>query len=418
MDRDELFARYLLSQQFASPHAAAYNRRQFLRRAFQLGIGASAIAFLAACGSSSATPTVAGGGSGSTATSGGGSSASPAAVNLPEITSIPNNLKGSGEVRVVSYGGAFQDAQRQAYFKPFEQLSGIKVIDSEGPDTAKVKAMVDTKNVQWDIGEFDRGDVINLAKKGDYWEEIDYSLVDTANIDQTFQYKYSLDMLPYAQIYAYRTDVFTDAKPSGWADYWDTSKFPGPRSMPGGSGGLTPDLESAIMATGVPADPAKIYPIDITKAYDSLSKVKKDVVKWWDAGAIPAQMLNDKEAVMATAWNGRIAAIQNTGAPVEIAWDQGQLLKDAWAVPKGAKNKENAMKFIAFITLPISQARLSMLIPYGFVNNKSTDSIPPERLKILPTAPDIKSKLLIHDSQWWADNRDAVLEKWNSWILS
>ncbi len=418
MDRDELFARYLLSQQFASPHAAAYNRRQFLRRAFQLGIGASAIAFLAACGSSSATPTVAGGGSGSTATSSGGSSASPAEVNLPEITSIPNNLKGSGEVRVVSYGGAFQDAQRQAYFKPFEQLSGIKVIDSEGPDTAKVKAMVDTKNVQWDIGEFDRGDVINLAKKGDYWEEIDYSLVDTANIDQSFQYKYSLDMLPYAQIYAYRTDVFTDAKPSGWADYWDTSKFPGPRSMPGGSGGLTPDLESAIMATGVPADPAKIYPIDINKAYDSLSKVKKDVVKWWDAGAIPAQMLNDKEAVMATAWNGRIAAIQDTGAPVEIAWDQGQLLKDAWAVPKGAKNKENAMKFIAFITLPISQARLSMLIPYGFVNNKSTDSIPPERLKILPTAPDIKSKLLIHDSQWWADNRDAVLEKWNSWILS
>src|SRR6185312_964197 len=105
---------------------------------------------------------------------------------------------------------------------------------------------------------------------------------------------------------------------------------------PGGTGGLTPDLESAIMATGVPADPSKVYPVDIDKAYDSLSKIKKDVVKWWDAGALPAQMLNDKEAVLATAWNGRIAAIQATGAPVEIAWDQGQLLKDAWAVPKGA----------------------------------------------------------------------------------
>ena len=414
MDRDELFARYLITQQFASPHAAAYNRRQFLQRAFQLGFGASALAFLAACGSSSKTPTASGGGA-STATTASGS---PAAVQLPEITSIPANLKGNGEVRVVSYGGAFQDAQRKAYFEPFQQLSGIKVIDSEGPDTAKVKAMVDTKNVEWDIGEFDRGDVINLAKKGDYWEPIDYSLVDTANIDKSFQYKYSLDMLPYAQIYAYRTDVFTSAKPSGWSDYWNTQKFPGPRTMPGGTGGLTPDLESAIMATGVAADPTKVYPIDITKAYDSLTKIKKDVVKWWDAGAIPAQMLNDKEAVMGTAWNGRIAAIQATGAPVEIAWDQGQLLKDAWAVPKGSPNKENAMKFIAFITLPISQARLSMLIPYGFVNNKSVDYLPPDRLKILPTAPDIKSKLLIHDSQWWADNRDAVLAKWNSWILS
>jgi putative spermidine/putrescine transport system substrate-binding protein len=72
---------------------------------------------------------------------------------------------------------------------------------------------------------------------------------------------------------------------------------------------------------------------------------------------------------------------------------------------------------IAFITMAIPQARLSMLIPYGFVNNKSADLIPADLLKTLPTAPDIKSKLLIHDSQWWADNRDQVLEKWNSWIL-
>jgi putative spermidine/putrescine transport system substrate-binding protein len=426
MDHDEFFLRFLLSQQHVSPHAAAYNRRQFLRRAFQLGIGASALAVLAACGSSDNTPTAATGGSSSGGTSSSGTtssgsaspaanSATPAPVKLPDVTSIPENLKGKGEVRVVSYGGAFQDAQRKAYFEPFEKLSGIKVIDSEGPDTAKVKAMVDTKNVEWDIGEFDRGDVINLEKKGDYWEEIDYSLVDTANIDKAFQYKYSLDMLPYAQMYAFRTDVFKDAKPSGWADFWDTKKFPGPRTMPGGTGGITPDLESATIASGVALD--KVYPIDIDKAYDSLSKVKDDVVKWWDAGAIPAQMLNDKEAVLATAWNGRIAAIQATGAPVEIAWDQGQLLKDAWAVPKGAPNKENAMKFIAFITMAIPQARLSMLIPYGFVNNKSADLIPADLLKTLPTAPDIKSKLLIHDSQWWADNRDQVLEKWNSWIL-
>jgi putative spermidine/putrescine transport system substrate-binding protein len=427
MDRDEFFIRFLVSQQHVSPHAAAYNRRQFLRRAIQLGFGASAVAFLAACGNgSSKTPSATSGGAATSAAGaaspGAGTAspaagaATPAALTLPEITSIPDNLKGSGQVRVVSYGGAFQDAQRKAYFEPFQKLSGIKVIDSEGPDTAKVKAMVDTKNIEWDIGEFDRGDVINLEKKGDYWEPIDYSLVDTANIDEAFRYKYSLDMLPYAQIYGYRTDTFKGAKPSGWADFWDTKKFPGPRAMPGGSGGITPDLESAMMASGV--EPSNVYPIDINKAYDSLTKVKKDVVKWWDAGAIPAQMLNDKEAVLATAWNGRIAAIQATGAPVEIAWEQGQLLNDAWAVPKGSPNKENAMKFIAFITMAMPQARLSFLIPYGFVNNKSAELIPADRLKILPTSPDIKSKLLIHNSQWWADNRDAVLEKWNSWILS
>jgi putative spermidine/putrescine transport system substrate-binding protein len=61
---------------------------------------------------------------------------------------------------------------------------------------------------------------------------------------------------------------------------------------------------------------------------------------------------------MATAWNGRVAAIQEQGAPVAIGWRQGGLRTDAWAVPKGAANRENAMKFTAFITLPVPQARL------------------------------------------------------------
>jgi putative spermidine/putrescine transport system substrate-binding protein len=294
-------------------------------------------------------------------------------------------------------------------------LSGIKVIESEGPDVVKVKAMVDTKNVEWDVAEFDLADVINLKSKGDYWEEIDYSLVDTANIDEAFSHKYALDMLPYGQVCAYRTDVFKGAKPDGWADFWDTNKFPGGRTMPAGSGGLVPDLESATMAAGVPME--KVYPIDVDKAYASLAKIKPAVVKWWEAGAIPAQLLNDKEVTMGIAWNGRIAAIQAKGAPVEVSWRQGALRTDCWAVPKGAPNRENAMKFTAFITMPVPQARLSLLIPYGFVNNKAVDYLPAERLSVLPTAPDIKKQMYVYNSAWWAENRDKVISRWASWLL-
>ena len=396
MRQDREFARYLLSLALKSPHAAAYGRRQFLHAAGRLALGAGTVAALSKVFASSHAL-----------------AAEP--VNLPEITSIPERLKGKGMVRVSSYGGAFQQAQREAYFKPFESLSGIRVIESEGPDVVKVKAMVDTKNIEWDVAEFDRADVINLERKGNYWEEIDYSLVDAANIGEAFVYKYSLDMLPYGQVCAYRTDVFQGAKPDGWADFWDTKKFPGGRSMPSGSGGLVPDLESAAMASGVPMD--KVYPIDIDKAYASLAKIKPAVVKWWEAGAIPAQLLNDKEITMGIAWNGRIAAIQAKGAPVEVAWRQGALRTDCWAVPKGAPNRENAMKFTAFITMPVPQARLSMLIPYGFVNNKAVDYLPADRLKVLPTAPEIRKQMYVYNSEWWADNRDKVVSRWASFLL-
>jgi putative spermidine/putrescine transport system substrate-binding protein len=67
--------------------------------------------------------------------------------------------------------------------------------------------------------------------------------------------------------------------------------------------------------------------------------------------------------------------------------------------------------------MAVPQARIAMLIPYGFVNNGAAEHISAERLKVLPTAPDFKKLMFVYNSQWWADNRDKVLEKWASWLL-
>jgi putative spermidine/putrescine transport system substrate-binding protein len=186
--------------------------------------------------------------------------------------------------------------------------------------------------------------------------------------------------------------------------------------MVGTSAGGWPEMEFALMAAGVPA--AKVYPIDIDKAFDSYDKIKKDVVKWWDTGAVPIQMLTDREVVMTTVWNGRMAALQAAGVPAAISWDQGLLKRDAWGIPKGAKNKVNAMKFAAYSTMAIPQARVALGIPYGSVNNKSNEYIPAERLKVLPSAPDIKSQLVNYDYDLWIDNREAVVNRFNKWLLS
>jgi putative spermidine/putrescine transport system substrate-binding protein len=333
---------------------------------------------------------------------------------LPEIKSVPEALKGSGEVRVVGYGGAMQDAQQRAYFDAFEQLCGIKVRSIPGADTAKVKAMVDTGNVEWDVVQLSRASVLRLLKLGSYWEHIDYGLVDVDNIDPIYRHDMALDMLPYANVLAYRTDVFKDKVPAGWVDFWNLSAFPGPRTMVGASSN-SPELEFALLADGVPID--KIYPIDIERAFRSYDHIKSSVVKWWETGAVPAQMLSDKEVVLGTAWNGRISAIQDQGAPVAVQFNQGRLARDAWTVPKGPPNRLNAMKFIAFSTVAVTAARLSMLIPYGFTNRKAADYLPPERLAVLPTAPLIQPKLIAYDYDWWAANQPAVVARWNQWIL-
>lgn len=336
-------------------------------------------------------------------------------VDLPEVTDFPEALAGTGEVRVASWGGTFQDAQREAYFQPFEELSGIRVIEAEGPSAAQVKAQVDTGNIEWDVVQLDRSSVINLNKQGDYWEEIDYSLFDTDNIAEEHRYIYSVDMLPYAQIIGYRTDEYPDP-PQGWADFWDAEGFPGPRAMISGNG-LTPFLEAALIADGVPADPDSLYPIDIDRAYDSLDRLRDSVVRWWEAGAIPAQMLTDKEATMVVIWNGRMKALLDEGVPVAPQWNEGALMTDVWSIPKGADNAENAQKFAAFITMAVPQARLSKLIPYGSVNSGSDQHMTEEELDSFITGPAISEQMFIYQTEWWAENLDTVLDRWNEWIL-
>ena len=54
----------------------------------------------------------------------------------------------------------------------------------------------------------------------------------------------------------------------------------------------------ALLADGVPAD--KLYPIDMDRAFHKLDEIKPHITVWWTTGAQPAQLLLDKEVVMAT----------------------------------------------------------------------------------------------------------------------
>ncbi len=217
---------------------------------------------------------------------------------------------------------------------------------SPAPTRPRSRRWSRPSNIEWDLAQLSRGSIMNLMKTGDYFEKIDYSLVDDG-VDKAYRFEYGLEMLVWAQVMAYRTDSFKGAVPNGWADFWDTKKFPGDRAMVGTGNGGWPELEFALMAAGVPPD--KLYPIDIDKAFASYDKIKKDVVKWWDTGAMPIQLLTDREVVMTSVWNGRMAALQAAGVPAQISWNQGLLKRDAWGIPKGAKNKANAMKFVGLL---------------------------------------------------------------------
>ena len=323
-----------------------------------------------------------------------------------------------GEVIIAEWGGSLGDALKKAYYEPFEMETGIKVIQASGPDPVKTKAMVDSGNVEWDIVEHSMMEILNLGPGG-YFEEIDYSVFDKETLDNIpaeFKHKLGIGGFVWSNVLAYSTEAFPgDNHPHGWQDFWNVQKFPGPRSLESGSGGDPPPFEYALMGDGVPAN--KVYPIDIDRAFESLKVIEPHIVKWWTGGAQPGQMLVDGEVVMTNAFSGRIVRLKLDGAPVDIDYYQGLASVDFWLVPKGAPNKENAMKLLAFMSKAKPQAEFAKAIPYGPVNQKAYDYIEDDLARLLPSHPDnLKGQLLL-SHEWWSKNRESAQELWTDWAI-
>jgi putative spermidine/putrescine transport system substrate-binding protein len=320
----------------------------------------------------------------------------------------------AGKVIIRTIGGAYEEANVKAIFEPFTKDTGIEIV--KVPATlGKLLAMFEAGNPELDIVDAGELGMLSLSQKGAL-EKLNYKGWKLANPDDLDHRRDDMVAnIYFSTVLAYNTQVFPTGKhPKSWAEFWDAKRFPGPRMLTDlGAGAI--DLEFALLADGVPKD--KLYPIDLDRAFKSLDRVRPSIRKFWDTGALSAQMLADKEVVLGSIWNGRLQAIADKGAPVAIEWNEAALQVQFWGVMKGAKNAENAQRFIDFACQPQIQAAHAGFIPYGPTNRQAFKLIKPEVAARLPSSPEHKPKAFLHNARWWADNRSKVSERWSQWLL-
>ena len=77
-------------------------------------------------------------------------------------------------ITVVNFGGANGAAQKKAYFEPFEKAGGkVTQVEYNG-EQAKIKAMVEAKNVTWDVVEVEGPDINRGCDEG-LFEKMDWA---------------------------------------------------------------------------------------------------------------------------------------------------------------------------------------------------------------------------------------------------
>ncbi|TGQ64071.1 ABC transporter substrate-binding protein [Mesorhizobium sp. M00.F.Ca.ET.186.01.1.1] len=321
------------------------------------------------------------------------------------------------ELSIMASGGAWQDAQRKAWFEPFSKETGTKILEQEYlGDLGKVKAMVDTGNVPIDLVTVETATVLQGCDAG-ILERLDYSKIgprDKFIEGSALDCGVGLDA--YGDILAYDPTVLKEA-PTSVLDLFDTKKFPGKRAM---RKFPAQNLEWALMADGVaPADVYKVLatPEGVDRAFKKLDTIKKDIV-WWDAGAQPAQLLASQEVVMTSAWNGRIQnAIDTDKKPFKIVWNNQILEYDMIAIPKGAKNPDAAYKYLAYISKPENNAKLASHITYGPVRTDAASFVAADALPKLPNAPDhLAGAYLVADTEFWGDYGEDLVKRFNAWL--
>ena len=142
----------------------------------------------------------------------------------------------------------------------------------------------------------------------------------------------------------------------------------------------------ALIADGVPMD--KLYPLDVDRAFKKLEQLKPHVLVWWSSGAQSAQVLKDGEVDMVAAWNGRIQALENEpegkGGKIKTTFNQQIIVSDSWMIPKGAPNKDLAMKAIAIMSRPEVNARISNYINYAPSNVEGLSTPASSRRRSFP----------------------------------
>ncbi len=341
-----------------------------------------------------------------------------AASSVGSLALSAGNVRAQSSKQVIvrGLGGAYQDAMDKALYKPFTEATGIEVI-VQPATAAQIRAMVEAKRVQVDV--VDLVDVAQIAlDKIGALEPIAYQQMkytNPADIHQAVRQKNMVGNLYFATVLTYNTDVFkSGSRPASWADFWDIKKFPGARTLADQKSGAA-EFEFALLADGVPKD--KLYPIDVPRALASLDKIKQNVVKWWDTGAVSAQLLERKEAVMGGLWNGRAQDLIDKGAPLAIDWNQAKRQIQYLSIVKNSPNAANAQLFIDFALQPKVQAELTRYISYGPTNEAAFKFVRPEDRIKLPSAPEYLTRGFNQDAQWWANNLSMVGEQWQAWVL-
>ena len=344
----------------------------------------------------------------------GGASGAALAASVWPVGDVHAAEKQFENVKIVfgSWGGSYQDSQKQAFCIPFAQKTGATVTQDGPVDYAKLRIMLAAPVSAWDVVDVAIDFLYSTADDGVY-AKIDKSIVDVSRVDAKYVHEYAVGDIVWSYNLGYSLTAFTEeSRPRSWTDMFDLKKFAGRRMLPDRVG---PTLEIALMADGV--SPDKLYPLDVDRAFKKLDTIKSQTV-FWTTNSQSQQLLVDGEVSMGVIINGRVYDAVNKGGKLGIEWNQHINSVDYLVVPRKSKNIAAAMALINEMTTPEAQGKVANLMALAPTNTAAFAFIDDKVKPWLSTNPDYANNGMLLNAAYWRDNLKPLSNRWTQWKLS
>ncbi|NEU98342.1 extracellular solute-binding protein [Bradyrhizobium uaiense] len=329
-------------------------------------------------------------------------------VSIGSLSFLPSARAQQSELVVANWGGDALPAQRDILAAEFvKRYPQIHVaFDTTGPTPGKIKALVESDNVSWDVADRNLLSALELGRQG-LLEKVDESIVDINAVPSQFRTEWGVGSYFFSFVITYDAVRFGSTPPRTWKDFWDLQTFKGKRALRNNVEGV---LESALLADGVAPD--KLYPLNVNRGLDKVRQIKAETI-FYSNTSEAQQLLRSGEVSIGSLWSTRAQGVkEDTKGRIDYHFNEGILLIAAWNVLKGAKNVKDAWRWVALSQDPYLQVALLKKLGWGPINPAANKLVPAELQAQNPGSPENIARQIVVDAEWYARNYFEVQNRY------
>jgi putative spermidine/putrescine transport system substrate-binding protein len=330
-----------------------------------------------------------------------GAAIAAATAGLPGL----GRAQSGGQVVVGTWGGDYGELLQQTIDRPIVQPMGIEVVQDVGshvPRMTKLRAEMQSRRGSMDVAALSDINMYEMAQLNLFEEVTPANVPRLSAVIPTLRRPYAIPHIYSAKVILYNPQRVTPA-PTSYADLWD------PRWR--GRVGLSDLLYAQYVETAALVGGGS--PSNFDPAWDKLREWKALGGKVYPSNEALAAGLQSGEVWLTVMWLARGFMWKKAGIPLEhaVPSEGATSITFEWAVPKNARNKPQAWRYLNAALDP--RAQVGFADRMGYVPTVTDAPLPEALARQISLTPEQQANLLTPDYAYLAQNHQRVLEFWN-----